>query len=152
MHIREFALERFFARYEFAVRYVLGASDVDGVAMSELLSMADPESEGLWRNLTLGYTESAGLPALRAEIAKLYPGLGADDILVFTGAEEGIFVSAHAMIEPGDHIVVVTPAYQSLYEVARAIGADVTAVPLDSGDWSLDLDRLAAAIRKNTRA
>ena len=71
MHIREFALERFFARYEFAVRYVLGASDVDGVAMSELLSLADAEAQGLWRNLTLGYTESAGLPALRAEIAKL---------------------------------------------------------------------------------
>jgi aspartate/methionine/tyrosine aminotransferase len=150
MQIRDFTLERFFARHEFAVRYVLGASDVDGVPMSEVLAAADPECERLWSRLTLGYTESLGLPLLRAEIAKQYPGLDADDVMVFTGAEEGIFIAMHAALDRGEHVVVVTPAYQSLYELARSIGAEVSAVPLDEKDWSLDLDRLAAALTPRT--
>src|SRR5581483_1921212 len=86
------------------------------------------------------------------EIAALYAGLGADDVITFSGAEEGIFVAMNAILAPGDHVVVVWPAYQSLHEVARGIGASVTLVPLDPRDWSLDVDAVAAAMRPNTRA
>ena len=151
MIIREFSLERFFAKHEFSARHVLGASDVDGMRMAELLSLADPECERLWGDLRLGYTESAGHPLLRAQIAALYPGLSDTDILTFSGAEEGIFLTMHATLQAGDHMVVVWPAYQSLHEVARSIGAEITAVPLDPRDWSLDLNRLRDALRPNTK-
>src|SRR5258705_193680 len=88
MRIADFALERYFARWEFAVEYLLCASDVEGYPMAELLALADAEARGLWENLRLGYTESTGHPLLRAEIASLYEGIAADDILVFAGAEE----------------------------------------------------------------
>jgi aspartate/methionine/tyrosine aminotransferase len=149
--IREFGLERFFAKHEFAARHVLAASDVEGMRMSDVVELADDETRSLWNNLTLGYTESAGLPALRREIASLYDGLAADDVLTFAGAEEAIYLAMLAALEPGDHVVAVWPAYQSLYEVARSAGAEVTPVPLDPGDWSLDLDRLAKAMRPATR-
>src|SRR4051812_3059322 len=119
--------------------------------MHELLTFADAEGERLWRDLRLGYTESPGLPLLRAEIAQLYPGLAPSDVLTFAGAEEAIFVTMHAALTAGDHAVVVWPAYQSLHEVARSVGAQVTEVPLDPNDWSLDVDRLASALRPNTR-
>jgi aspartate/methionine/tyrosine aminotransferase len=151
MHIREFALERFFAEHEFAARHILGASDIEGMPMAELLALADPACTRLWNELRLGYTESPGLPLLRAEIAALYDGLDADDVLVFAGAEEAIFLTMHAALEAGDHVAVVWPAYQSLHEVARSIGAEVTPVPLEPADWSFDVDRLAAALRPNTR-
>jgi aspartate/methionine/tyrosine aminotransferase len=149
--IREFALERFFAKHEFSARHVLGASDVEGMPMSELLALADEESGALWRDLRLGYTESPGLPLLRAEIAALYPGVSANEVLTFSGAEEAIFLTMQATLGPGDHAVVVWPAYQSLHEVARWLGADVSAVPLDPHGWALDFDRLTSAIRPNTR-
>ncbi|HET9425253.1 MAG TPA: aminotransferase class I/II-fold pyridoxal phosphate-dependent enzyme [Gemmatimonadaceae bacterium] len=151
MNIREFALERFFAEHEFAARHVLAASDVEGMAMSDVLALADAETSRLWSGLRLGYTESTGLPLLRAEIATLYDGLGADDILTFAGAEEAIFLAMHATLAPGDHVATVWPAYQSLHEVARSIGADVTPIPLDPCDWSLDIGRVADALRPNTR-
>ena len=44
--------------------------------MAELLAMADEETRALWDGLRLGYTETAGHPLLRAEIAALYPGAG----------------------------------------------------------------------------
>jgi aspartate/methionine/tyrosine aminotransferase len=151
MRIPDFTLERYFAKYEFAVRYMLGASDVEAVPMAELLGLADAECRALWDGLTLGYTEAGGLPRLRAEIATMYAGLTADDIRIFSGAQEGIFIAMQVLLEPGDHAVVVTPTYQSLHEIPRAIGADVTCVALDERDWSLDIDAIEAALEPNTR-
>lgn len=152
MHIAEFALERYFAKWEFAVEHVLGASDAEAVGINEVLALADDDARRRWDSLRLGYTESLGLPALRAEIAGLYPGLSADDVMTFTGAEEAVFVFMHATLGADDHLVVVWPAYQSLHEVARSVGASVTLVPLDPRDWSLDVDAVAAAMRPNTKA
>ncbi len=66
MRIADFALERYFARWEFAARYVLCASDVQGYPMADLLALADDETRALWADLRLGYTESTGHPLLRA--------------------------------------------------------------------------------------
>ena len=151
VQIADFTLERYFARWEFAVRYVLCASDVQPMSLSETLALADDDARQRWEKLSLGYTESLGLPALREEIAALYRGLTADDVITFAGAEEGIFLAMHALLSAGDHAVVVWPAYQSLHEVARSIGASVTLVALDPRDWSLDVDAVAAAMRPNTR-
>jgi aspartate/methionine/tyrosine aminotransferase len=152
MRIAEFALERFFARWEFAVRHLLCASDVEGYPMADLLALADPEARGLWDELRLGYTESTGHPLLRAEIASLYGDLEADDVLVFAGAEEAIFCLSNVLLEPGDHAIVTWPGYQSLYEIGRAAGAAVTLHELREEDaWELDPERLIDALRPDTR-
>jgi aspartate/methionine/tyrosine aminotransferase len=152
MQIVDFQLERYFARYEFATRYILCASDVEGYALHDLLSLADTDSRTLWDRLTLGYTESAGLPALRAEVASLYESVRPEDVLMFAGAEEAVFLAMHALLGPGDHSVVAWPAYQSLYEVARSIGASVALVQLKhERGWALDPAAIRRAIRPNTR-
>ena len=152
MRIADFALERYFARWEFAVEHLLCASDVEGYAMADLLDLADDESLALWKNLRLGYTESTGHPLLRAEIASLYDGIGPDEVLVFGGAEEAIFCLANVVLGPGDHAVVTWPGYQSLYEVGRAAGAEVTLHELREADgWGLDVEGLVGALRPDTR-
>jgi aspartate/methionine/tyrosine aminotransferase len=152
MRIADFALERYFARWEFAVEHLLCASDVQAYPMGELLALADDETRALWRDLTLGYTESTGHPLLRREIAALYEGLGPDDVLVFAGAEEGIFCLLNVLLGPGDHAVVTWPGYQSLYEIARAAGADVTLHELrEEAGWRLDLEVLRRQVTPATR-
>jgi aspartate/methionine/tyrosine aminotransferase len=152
MRIAEFALERFFARWEFAVRHLLCASDVEGYPMADLLALADPEARGLWDERRLGSTESTGHPLLRAEIASLYGDLEADDVLVFAGAEEAIFCLSNVLLGPGDHAIVTWPGYQSLYEVGQAAGAEVTLHELREEDaWELDAERLIDALRPDTR-
>ena len=152
MRLTDFALERYFARWEFAVDYLLCASDVQGYPMAELLTLADPEARAMWDDLTLGYTESTGHPLLKREIAARYDGLEADDVLVFAGAEEASFCLVNTLVGPGDHAIVTWPGYQSLYEVARAAGADVTLHELrEDADWAIDLDRLRAQLTPETR-
>ncbi|HEY7701534.1 MAG TPA: aminotransferase class I/II-fold pyridoxal phosphate-dependent enzyme [Candidatus Limnocylindrales bacterium] len=152
MRIADFALERYFARWEFAVDHLLCASDVQGYPMADLLELADEQTRAMWEALTLGYTESTGHPLLRTEIAALYEGIEPDDVLVFAGAEEAIFCLANVMLGPGDHTVVTWPGYQSLYEVARATGADVTLHELreDTG-WALDVELLRRQVTPATR-
>jgi aspartate/methionine/tyrosine aminotransferase len=72
--------------------------------------------------------------------------------LMFAGAEEGIFLAMHALLAAGDHVVVTWPAYQSLHEVARSLGADVTLLPLDPArGWLVDPDDVRRALRPKTR-
>ncbi len=152
MRIDDFELERFFARYEFAVRHLLCASDVEGWPMADLLALADPDTAALWRDLRLGYTEAPGHPLLRAEIATLYDTITPDQVLVFSGAEEAIFVTANVLLGPGDHAIVAWPAYQSLHEVARATGAEVTLHELREEDgWAIDVDALRSQVTPRTR-
>ena len=152
MRIDDFALERFFARYEFAVRHLMCASDVEGWPMADVLALADAEGASLWHGLHLGYTEAPGHPLLRAEIARLYDSIEPDEVLVFSGAEEAIFVTANVLLGPGDHAIVVWPAYQSLHEVARAAGADVTLHELHAADgWALDVEALRRQVTPRTR-
>jgi aspartate/methionine/tyrosine aminotransferase len=121
------------------------------MSIRDLLNM-EPGSDEQFHQQWLGYTESPGHPELRQEIARLYERIEPDAILVHSGAEEAIFILMNVQLEPGDHVIVHQPGYQSLTEVARAIGCDVTAWYASENDgWALDIDFLRANIRPNTR-
>jgi aspartate/methionine/tyrosine aminotransferase len=152
MKIPPFRLERFFARYELKAPYLLSSSDCESLSIQELLDL-EPGSAERFRGHWLGYTESQGSPELRRQITCLYDQIAPDDVLVHAGAEEAIFVFANATLEPGDHVIVHTPCYQSLAEIARSIGCDVTAWQTRPQDgWELDTDFLKQAVRPGTRA
>jgi aspartate/methionine/tyrosine aminotransferase len=152
MRIADFELERFFARWEFDARYLMCASDVEGYPMADLLELADDETRALWDGLNLGYTESTGHPLLRREIAALYDTIEPDEVLVFAGAEEAVFCLENVLVDAGDHVIVTWPGYQSLYEIARANGAEVTLHELrEANGWAIDLDLLRRQLTAATR-
>jgi aspartate/methionine/tyrosine aminotransferase len=147
-----FKLERYFAEHEFGATHLLSSSDCESFGLGELLGLFDGETLGLWRDLRLGYTESAGHPVLRREIAALYRGLRPEDVIVLSPGE-GILIAFAALLGSGDHAVVTFPAYQSLTETPVARGCEITLwrIELRDGRWELDPDFLERAIKKNTR-
>ncbi len=152
MKLPPFKLERYFARYEFAVEYLLCSSDCESMTVGELLALSPAAAEGFQRHW-LGYTESQGAPGLRIEISKIYTTIAPEQVLVHTGAEEAIFLFMHAALSAGDHLIVHAPGYQSLAEVARGLGCQVTSWEArPAQDWALDLEELRDAIRPSTRA
>ena len=151
MRLQPFKLERHFAKYEFSAPYLLSCSDCEPLSLSELLAAADPESRALWEGLRLGYTESQGLPVLRAEIGSLHTAIRAEDVLV-TAPEEGIFIAINCLLEKGDHAVVPFPGYQSLSEVARAIGVEVSPwAPTERSGWKFDVDEMKRLVLPSTK-
>ncbi len=151
MKIPPFAIERYFAKYEFTAKYLLSSSDCEAFSLSEVFEMADAETKRLWDQLALGYTETLGHPMLRQAIAEIYNGIQMEDIVVVV-PEEGIFLLMHAILEPGDHVVCSFPAYQSLYEVARAIGCEVSKwEPNENKGWQFDVRHLEKNLKDNTK-
>ena len=104
---------------------MLSSSDAESVAIADLLALEPDAAERLLAQ-RLGYTESPGAPELREAIAAIYETIAPDDVVVVAAAEEGIFTAYHALLEPGDHVVVETPCYESALQVARSAGAEVT--------------------------
>lgn len=151
MKIKPFALERYFAKYEFSARYLLSSADCDGLKQSELLTMADEQASKLWKELTLGYTESLGLSLLRQEVSKLYDGISADDVLIVV-PEEGIFMTLNCLLEKGDHIICTFLGYQSLYQVAESLGCVVDRwEPAEAEGWKFKVEDLEAKITPKTK-
>ncbi len=152
MKLEPFRLERYFAKYEFNAPYLLCASDCETLAADDLL-LLEPGAKEAFLALRLGYTESAGDPHLRHAIAELFETVQADEVLVHAGAEEAIFNFMHAGLNPGDCVVVHSPHYQSLGEVARAAGADVIEWWGDpASNWQLDLDFLEGTLHRQVKA
>ena len=149
--MRDFTLEVYFSKWEFVAKYNMTGSDAENMALGELLALASEEDRVAFNTLSLAYTETWGAPALREEIARTYDGIAARDVLCFAGAEEGIYTAMRVLLDPDDHAIAVTPNYQAAESIPMSVCA-VTGIPLDpENGWALDLERLKAAIRPNTK-
>ncbi len=152
MHLDEFRLERFFSKHEFSAPYLMCCSDCESFTIQELLDLEGDSGWSSLANLRLCYTESRGDPELRQRISKMYHGIDEKEVLVTAGAEEAIFLFMNSILAPGDHAIIQHPCYQSLYEVARSIGCQVTKWEMrEEQGWRPDLDFLAGSVRNNTR-
>jgi len=152
VQIRPFAIERFYERWEFRAELMLSSSDCETRTVGELLEL-EPEVRERLLSMRLGYTEVPGSEELRAAVAGGYERAGAEDVLTLAAAEEGIFLVYHALVEPGDHVVVEAPCYGSAVEVARSTGARVSLWQRRHEDgWAHDLDELERVLEEDTRA
>ncbi len=156
MKIEAFALERWMTRYEVDVAYDIAESGIAPLTTRDLLDLLpgdDRQSmlDGLL-DTKLGYSEAPGSEALRAALAATYAATGPDEILVTTGAIEANYLLFNTLLDPGDHVVAVAPAYQQLLSVPAAIGCEVSRWEVRPEDgFRLDLDALERLVRPGTR-
>jgi aspartate/methionine/tyrosine aminotransferase len=140
MEIAPFALERWFAEHEHDADIMLAESGIRSLPADRFDT--DPGD--------LGYViPTNGDPALRETIAERY-GRTADEVLCTCGTQEANFLAFLALVDEESHAVCVTPTYQALHAVPRAVGS-VTTVDLDPPHWRLDVDAVADAVEPNTR-
>jgi aminotransferase len=135
-----------------------GVNLAQGVCDTEL---PGPVAEGAIRAIRDGhniYTRLDGIAPLREAIAaKLHRDnhLRVDpesEVLVTSGATAGFYAALMALLDPGDEVVLFEPFYGYHLNTLTALRMTPVIVPLAWGDWSLDLDRLRAAITPRTRA
>ncbi len=154
MRIAPFETEHFYAQYEFSTPHQLCNSDCESVSVAQLLTLSGQTPTDLGR-LVLGYTESQGNPELRAAIARQYDTVTADEIVVLGSPVEGIYLAACAILEPGDEVVVLTPAYDALINLFEHITGkgNVKRWQFDANEtaWTLDLDDLLELISPRTK-
>ena len=103
------------------------------------------------------YAPMSGLPALREQIARkslaLY-GRSVDpdsEVTVTSGATEALFCAIEAVVQAGDEVLCLDPAYDSYDPAIRLAGGRPVHVPLRQPDFSVDWDRVRAAVTQRTR-
>lgn len=156
MKIETFALERWMTTWELDVEFDITESGIYPMSLRELIELApEGEHEGLrdaLLDIRLGYSEARGTAELRAELASTYRGATAENVLVTTGAIEANFLLFNVLLDPGDHVVAVHPAYQQLYSVPRGIGCEVDLWKLTpENGFRFDVDELERLVRPQTR-
>ncbi len=101
----------------------------------------------------LQYGETEGVPALRERILRrspFAPGThGPDGVLVTQGSQQGLDLVAKLFVDPGDEVLVETPAYVGALQAFTFLGARVTFLPCDGE--GLRPDALAAALRRRPK-
>jgi capreomycidine synthase len=138
-------LEAWMRDYYHHVDHDIGSSGVRDLTIAELRALCGFELDELDR-MTMHDSESHGGTALRTALADRWAGGDVDRMMVTHGSSEAIYLVMELMLEPGDEIVVVEPAYQQLHDIAAGRGVRVTRwslrtdVPEDA--FAVDLDRL----------
>jgi aspartate/methionine/tyrosine aminotransferase len=116
------------------------------------MCLADYGIEADLGSTLLPYGDHLGAERLRRLIAEDGGTLAPDDVLVTAGAASALFIVATTLLGAGDHVLVCAPNYATNLETPRAIGADLEPFPLRFEEgWRLDLERLAARLRPDTR-
>ena len=156
MKVETFQLERWMSTWEMNVQYDIAESGIYPMTVNELVGLLPEEQRAVTLagalDLRLGYTEARGTEALRTIIANTYRTTTADEILVTTGAIEANYLLFNTLLDPGDQVVTVYPAYQQLYAVARAIGCDVSLWELNpENGFRYDLDALERLVTPKTK-
>ena len=86
--------------------------------------------------------------ALRCYGREINPDI---EVTVTSGATEALFNAVHAVVRPGEEVIVLDPAYDSYEPAIDLAGARAVHVPLDPQTFAVDWGRVAAAITPKTR-
>jgi len=117
----------------------------------------DAAAQSLARGETF-YSQNFGIAELRdvlgAYVSRLHRPTSADHIAVTASGMSALMLTVEALVAPGDRVVVVTPLWPNLVEIPKILSASVVCVPLTftAAGWTLDVDRLLAALTPGTRA
>src|SRR5215218_7415223 len=102
----------------------------------------------------LGYTETLGIPSLRARIARHYAetrGVPADParVVVTTGSSAGFILAFLALFEPGDRVAVAVPGYPPYRHILSALGCEPVVIPTTQATrWAITPEMLLAVHRR----
>ena len=103
------------------------------------------------------YAPMTGVRELREAIAEklrsLY-GVHADpetEITVTPGATEALFTAIHAVVRPGDEVIVLDPAYDAYEPAVTLAGGRTLHVPLERPSFTVDWERLKSVLSDRTR-
>ena len=154
MKIKPFDVEIWMNRYEMQCACNLAETCVDSLTLAELLNLTGRTQDYLSEllPLRLGYGDIQGSPRLRTAIAALYERQTADNVLVAHGAIGANALVHTALVEPGDRVISLLPAYQQHHSIPESIGADMQPLWLrEDNGFQPDLDELRRRAEPGTK-
>lgn len=108
----------------------------------DMARMARRAMTGVGETL-FNYEHPQGLLSLRRQIAQMLIQLGlevsADDLMITTGSQQGLFLALHHYVRPGDWVIVESPTYYGFLSMLESLGAKVIGIPMAAEGMNLNL-------------
>jgi len=104
------------------------------------------------------YTPSAGIPELRAAVARRYQedfgvGFSESEVAITAGGKQALYLACQALLDRGDEAIIPSPHWPTFSEAVRLAGARPVLVPADEKDgFEVTARMVARAITAKTRA
>jgi capreomycidine synthase len=151
MEIAQAHLEYWLRQYYFDTELDIGCSGVESFSFSELRELLGLTMEDLDR-VTFRDSRTTGDPELRRAIAGRWGDGDAERVMATNGSSEAIYLIMHALLAPGDEVVVLDPAYQPLFSIAESIGCRMRRWRLRFEDgFRPDLEEAKSLVGPRTR-
>ncbi|RMZ69771.1 aspartate aminotransferase [Pyrenophora seminiperda CCB06] len=156
--VNDFAVEAWMDEYETKCKYNIAETCCASVSIDQLRDLSEKKETPVFDTTRiLNYGDIRGNPELRSNLARLYSAkvptpLSPDSILIAPGAIQANYLTAYALVGPGDHVICHYPTYQSLYEVPKQLGAQVSlwkATP--ENNWMPTISDLKSLIKPTTK-
>lgn len=97
----------------------------------------------------LGYGDRAGYPPLRATIAHILTSQGLpthpDQVLITSGSQQALDLTARLLLRPGDVILVESPTYSGAIDLFRSLDVHLLGVPVD--EHGMQVEQIEDAMR-----
>lgn len=155
MKIPNFGVEEWLNVWENDATYDIAGSTISSLTLEEIIQIDGTEPKDFFEKMLktkMNYGWIEGSSAFKEEVSKLYQSIPADNILQTNGATGANLVAVMALVEPGDHVISMYPTYQQLYDIPRAIGAEVSFWNIhEENNWIPDIAELKEMIRPNTK-
>ncbi|HYO62546.1 MAG TPA: aminotransferase class I/II-fold pyridoxal phosphate-dependent enzyme [Pyrinomonadaceae bacterium] len=102
-----------------------------------------------------GYTQHAGLPALRERVAADYPFLGGkgERVVVTAGSQEALYLALLTLVDEGDEVLLPDPGFVAYPTIVRMAGGTPVFYKLPaSSDFEFDAEDFRRRLTPRTRA
>jgi aspartate aminotransferase len=132
------------------ISFAVGEPDFD---TPEIIK--DYAKEALDKGFTK-YTDLKGIKPLREKICEKLKTdnnieYSPDEIIVSNGAKHALFNALYAIVNPGEEVIIITPAWVSYVEQVKLLGG--IPVNIESNeDYTLPIEKIKKAVNSNTKA
>jgi aspartate/methionine/tyrosine aminotransferase len=154
MHLPPFLLDQWLEQKFHAdppIEFDLGSSTGPVWTLGELLALEGGSIADGLADLALSYTNPAGTPELREEIARMH-GVKPEHVQIVTGGAEGLLVLFYLAAEPGANVVLPEPGFPVNITLAESLGIEVRRYTLRaSNQFRVDPDEVARLIDARTK-
>ena len=152
MRIDTFKIEEWMNRYCPSAKYDLTTTCIEPLTIRELMTLSGISKPLEIFDTQLTYGDIHGSARLKTAIKSLYKTQNLNNITVAHGAIGANQLVYESILDKGDEVISVVPAYQQHYSIPKALGANVKLLFLrEENKWQLNLNELEKAITYKTK-
>ena len=123
------------------------------------LPTPEPVKQAAFRSLSRDethYAPNQGTASLRAAIAAFETARGRnttpEEVLVTVGATQALYTALTGILNPGDQVIIPTPAFSLYATIVTAAGAEPVFLDVSGTDFQITEEALSACLTERTRA